>query len=87
MLDDVLSAVDTKTENTILNSLKKIMEGRTTIIISHRVSSAKLANKIIVLDEGEIIEEGTHETLIAQRGVYFDLYEKQTQADEVEAED
>jgi ATP-binding cassette subfamily B protein len=46
-----------------------------------------LANKIIVLDEGEIIEEGTHETLIAQRGVYFDLYEKQTQADEVEAED
>jgi ATP-binding cassette subfamily B protein len=87
MLDDVLSAVDTKTENTILNSLKKIMEGRTTIIISHRVSSAKLANKIIVLDEGEIIEEGTHETLIAQRGVYFDLYEKQTLADEVEAED
>jgi ATP-binding cassette subfamily B protein len=87
MLDDVLSAVDTKTENTILNSLKKIMGGRTTIIISHRVSSAKLANKIIVLDEGEIIEGGTHETLIAQRGVYFDLYEKQTQADEVEAED
>ena len=87
MLDDVLSAVDTKTENTILNSLKKIMEGRTTIIISHRVSSAKLANKIIVLNEGEIVEEGTHESLITQRGVYFELYEKQTQADEVEAGD
>lgn len=87
ILDDVLSAVDTKTENTILNSLKKIMEGRTTIIISHRVSSAKLANKIIVLDDGVVIEEGTHDSLIAQRGAYFDLYEKQTQADEVEAED
>jgi ATP-binding cassette subfamily B protein len=87
MLDDVLSAVDTKTENTILNSLKKIMEGRTTIIISHRVSSAKLANKIIVLGDGEVIEEGTHESLIAQRGVYFELYEKQTQSDAVEADD
>jgi len=87
MLDDVLSAVDTKTENTILNSLKKIMQGRTTIIISHRVSSAKLANKIIVLGDGEIIEEGTHESLMAQRGVYFDLYEKQTQTDAVEADD
>jgi ATP-binding cassette subfamily B protein len=84
MLDDVLSAVDTKTENTILNSLKKIMEGRTTIIISHRVSSAKLANKIIVLGDGQIMEEGTHESLIAMRGVYHELYEKQTQADAIE---
>ena len=86
MLDDVLSAVDTKTENTILNSLKKIMVGRTTIIISHRVSSAKLANKIIVLGDGEIIEAGTHENLIAQRGTYFELYEKQTQAESIEDE-
>ncbi|MDZ7650873.1 MAG: ATP-binding cassette domain-containing protein [Cytophagales bacterium] len=61
ILDDALSAVDTKTENTILNSMKKIMEGRTSIIISHRVSSAKLANKIIVLHEGIIVKEGTHE--------------------------
>jgi ATP-binding cassette, subfamily B, multidrug efflux pump len=82
MLDDVLSAVDTKTENTILTSLKKIMVGRTTIIISHRVSSAKLANKIIVLADGEIIEAGTHEQLIAKRGAYFELYEKQTQTEE-----
>jgi ATP-binding cassette, subfamily B, multidrug efflux pump len=82
MLDDVLSAVDTKTENTILNSLKKIMVGRTTIIISHRVSSAKLANKIIVLADGEIIEAGTHEQLIAKRSAYFELYEKQTQTEE-----
>ena len=81
MLDDALSAVDTKTENTILNSMKKIMEGRTSIIISHRVSSAKLANKIIVLHDGEKVEEGTHESLLAMGGVYHDLYEKQMQAD------
>jgi ATP-binding cassette, subfamily B, multidrug efflux pump len=82
MLDDVLSAVDTKTENTILNSLKKIMVNRTTIIISHRVSSAKLANKIIVLADGEIMEAGTHEALMEKRGAYFELYEKQMQTEE-----
>jgi ATP-binding cassette subfamily B protein len=82
ILDDALSAVDTKTENTILNSMKRIMKGRTSIIISHRVSSAKLANKIIVLRDGAIIEEGTHESLLDQRGVYFELYEKQMQLDE-----
>ena len=82
MLDDALSAVDTKTENTILNSMKKIMEGRTSIIISHRVSSAKLANKIIVLHDGEKVEEGTHDSLFSKGGVYRDLYEKQMQADE-----
>ncbi len=83
ILDDALSAVDTKTENNILNSLKKIMLGRTSIIISHRVSSAKLANKIIVLHEGTMVEEGTHESLMAQEGVYKELYEKQMQTDEV----
>jgi len=82
ILDDALSAVDTKTENTILNSMKKIMEGRTSIIISHRVSSAKLANKIIVLHDGLKVEEGTHESLLAEGGVYCELYEKQMQADE-----
>jgi ATP-binding cassette subfamily B protein len=81
VLDDVLSAVDTKTENTILSSLKQLMQNRTTIIISHRVSSAKLANKIIVLDDGCIMEEGTHESLMAQRGIYHELYDKQTQDD------
>ncbi len=84
MLDDALSAVDTKTENTILNSLKRIMVGRTTIIISHRVSSAKLANKIIVLVDGKIIEDGTHESLLAKQGIYKELYEKQIQVEEVE---
>jgi ATP-binding cassette, subfamily B, multidrug efflux pump len=84
ILDDALSAVDTKTENTILNSMKRIMQDRTSIIISHRVSSAKLANKIIVLHDGAIIEEGTHEYLLMKRGAYQELYEKQMQVDEVE---
>lgn len=84
IMDDALSAVDTKTENNILNSLKKIMKGRSSIIISHRVSSAKLANKIIVIDDGNIIEEGTHESLLELNGVYKELYEKQSQLDTVE---
>lgn len=87
MLDDALSAVDTKTENTILNSMKRIMKGRTTIIISHRVSSAKLANKIVVLIDGKIAEHGTHASLLQQNGLYKDLYEKQTQTEEVEEKD
>jgi len=84
MLDDALSAVDMKTENNILNSLRRIMEGRTTIIISHRVSSAKLANRIIVLVDGKVVEEGSHEDLLSHDGLYRDLYEKQVQMDEAE---
>ena len=82
ILDDCLSAVDTKTENVILNALKKIMKNRTSVIISHRVSSAKLADQIIVLDDGKIIERGNHQSLMEQKGVYAELYEKQTQAGE-----
>lgn len=84
VLDDALSAVDTKTENTILNSMKKIMQGRTSIIISHRVSSAKLAHKILVLNDGEIVEQGTHHSLYQAGGMYRELYEKQMMSDEVE---
>ena len=87
MLDDALSAVDTKTENNILNSMKRLMQGRTTIIISHRVSSAKLANKIIVLVNGYIVEEGTHDSLLEKDGYYKDLFDKQGQLDEVETGD
>jgi ATP-binding cassette subfamily B protein len=82
ILDDSLSAVDTKTENAILESLQRIMHNRTSIIISHRVSSVKLADKIIVLDEGVIVEQGTHDSLMKQGGMYFDLYEKQLQTEE-----
>ncbi|ELR70703.1 ABC transporter, transmembrane region:ABC transporter [Fulvivirga imtechensis AK7] len=82
MLDDALSAVDTKTENTILNSMKRIMKGRTSLIISHRVSSAKLADKIIVLDDGHVVEAGTHDMLMKQNGMYRELYDKQTLAEE-----
>ncbi|MGJ3234066.1 ABC transporter ATP-binding protein [Marivirga sp.] len=84
ILDDALSAVDTKTENAILNALKKIMEDRTSVIISHRVSSAKLANYIIVLDDGEIVEQGTEKGLLAQNGPYKELYQKQLQGEVVE---
>lgn len=82
LLDDCLSAVDTKTENSILNALKTIMVDRTSIIISHRVSSAKLADKIIVLDEGRVVEQGTHEDLLMRKGTYAELYEKQTQVND-----
>lgn len=82
ILDDCLSAVDTKTENVILTALKNIMQNRTSIIISHRVSSAKLADQIIVLDDGKVIERGNHSSLMKQKGVYAELYEKQTQAGE-----
>jgi len=82
ILDDALSAVDTNTENTILNGMARIMKGRSSVIISHRVSSAKLADKIIVLDDGKIIEQGTNASLLAQNGVYKALYDKQLQQEE-----
>ena len=77
ILDDSLSAVDTKTENAILQSMKRIMKNRTSIIISHRVSSAKLADYIIFLDEGKIVEQGTNKELLERNGLYSQLYEKQ----------
>ena len=77
MLDDCLSAVDTETEEQILNNLSRITKDKTTIIVSHRVSSIKNANYIIVLDQGQIIEEGTHTQLINIKGYYADLYLKQ----------
>ena len=77
ILDDALSAVDTKTENTILNAMARIMKGRTSVIISHRVSSAKRADKVIVLDDGYIVEQGTNDSLLASGGVYKELHDKQ----------
>ncbi len=84
ILDDCLSAVDTKTENTILNNLKYVMHDRTSIIISHRVSSAKLADKVIVLDDGKIIESGAYEQLMTTDSIFRQLYEKQLLNKEVE---
>lgn len=77
ILDDSLSAVDTKTEDIILTNLERIMNNKTSIIISHRVSSVKLADKIIVLEDGEIIEEGSHTELMQKNGSYKNLYESQ----------
>ena len=81
ILDDALSAVDTKTENTILEAMAKIMKGRTSLIISHRVSSAKLASKIIVLLNGSIIEQGSHEDLLEKNGAYKGIYDQQLAQD------
>ncbi len=83
IMDDALSAVDTKTENSILQSMEKAMKGRTTIIISHRISSAKLADTIIVLDNGRIIESGSNEELLNRNGVYRELYDKQLAVEEL----
>jgi ATP-binding cassette subfamily B multidrug efflux pump len=77
IFDDCLSAVDTETEEQILTNLKKVSRDKTTFIISHRVSSAKNADKIIVLDTGKIIQQGTHNQLIAKEGYYKSLYEQQ----------
>ncbi|WP_424962426.1 ABC transporter ATP-binding protein [Ekhidna sp.] len=83
ILDDALSAVDTKTENAILNAMQRIMQGRTSIIISHRVSSAKLADKVVMLDDGKVVEQGTHDELLAKNGAYKELHDKQLAGEEV----
>ena len=77
IFDDCLSAVDTETEEHILSNLEKVSKEKTTFIISHRVSSAKNADKIIVLDNAEIIQQGTHNQLITENGYYKELYEQQ----------
>ncbi|WP_309640782.1 ABC transporter ATP-binding protein [Flavobacterium sp.] len=77
LLDDCLSAVDTETEETILNNLLTFCKDKTTIIVSHRVSSAKNADQIIILDEGKIIQQGSHNQLINEKGYYAELYLKQ----------
>ncbi|MFD1063536.1 ABC transporter ATP-binding protein [Winogradskyella litorisediminis] len=77
LFDDCLSAVDTETEEKILNNLERVSKNKTTIIVSHRISSAKNADKIIVLDDGKIIQSGTHKSLKKIEGYYKDLYDKQ----------
>src|ERR1700721_8123 len=83
ILDDALSSVDTQTEDKILNHLHEIMRGRTTIFISHRVSTVRNADRIAVLHQGRIVELGTHHELIARNGYYTDLYNKQLLEEEL----
>lgn len=83
VLDDALSSVDTQTEDKILNHLRQVMQGRTTIFISHRVSTVRNADRIAVLHSGRIVELGTHEELIARNGYYSDLYNKQLLEEEL----
>lgn len=84
LFDDCLSAVDTETEEQILNNLLEISKDKTTIIVSHRVSSAKNADLIIILEEGKIIQQGSHNQLVNQEGYYKELYYKQLSEKEVE---
>ncbi|WP_396166234.1 ABC transporter ATP-binding protein [Flavobacterium sp.] len=77
ILDDCLSAVDTETEEKIINNFKLIFKDKTTIIVTHRASAAKNANKIIILDEGKIVQQGTHNELVSEEGFYKDLFIKQ----------
>jgi ATP-binding cassette subfamily B protein len=84
ILDDSLSSVDTQTEERILSRLRGIMHGRTTILISHRTSTVRDADQIVVLRDGRIIERGTHDDLLARGGYYADLYEKQLLEEELE---
>jgi ATP-binding cassette subfamily B multidrug efflux pump len=83
ILDDALSSVDTHTEDKILNHLREIMRGRTTIFISHRVSTVRNADRIAVLHAGRIVELGTHDELVAKDGYYTDLYNKQLLEEEL----
>ena len=83
VLDDALSSVDTQTEDKILNHLREVMKGRTTIFISHRVSTVRNADRIAVLHSGRIVELGTHEELLALNGYYTDLYNKQLLEEEL----
>src|SRR6185437_2824146 len=83
ILDDALASVDTQTEDKILNHLREIMQGRTTIFISHRVSTVRNADRIAVLHGGQIVELGTHDELLARNGYYTDLYNKQLLEEEL----
>ncbi len=84
ILDDALSAVDTYTEEEILKQLRAVMADRTSIIISHRILTVRDADLIVVLDNGQIVEQGSHDELVALGGIYADLYNKQLLEEELE---
>ena len=84
VLDDAFSSVDVETEEKILRELKSFMEGRTTLLISHRISTVRAADFIVYLRDGEIIEQGSHDELLARHGAYYELYRRQRLVEEVE---
>jgi ATP-binding cassette subfamily B protein len=77
ILDEATSSVDTRTEKSIQEAMLRLMEGRTSFVIAHRLSTIRDADKILVINEGEIIEHGTHESLLARGGFYHNLYMSQ----------
>jgi ATP-binding cassette subfamily B multidrug efflux pump len=85
LLDDCLSAVDTQTEEQILGNLRTVFRGRTVFLVSHRISTVKDANLILVLDQGRIVERGTHPQLIAHGGLYAELHQRQLLEEELAA--
>jgi ATP-binding cassette subfamily B protein len=85
ILDDAFSSVDVETEDEILRELKQFMRGRTTLLISHRISTVREADMIVYLRDGVIVEQGTHDVLLARRGAYYELYRRQSLAREVDA--
>ena len=85
VLDDCLSSVDTHTEEAVLHGLRDVRAGRTTLIVSHRVSTVRDADEIVVLEDGAVAERGTHESLLALGGRYAELYRRQQLEEELEA--